>query len=228
MATILEARKIEKKYTLGGQTVYAVAGIDMTVEEGDFISIMGPSGSGKTTLLNLLGCIDRPTAGRVLVAGRDTTEMNASDIDRIRLHNIGFVFQRINLIPILSAQENVELPMELAGVGAAQRHRRAGELLDTLGMSRRAHHRPGQLSAGEQQRIGIARSLANNPGVILADEPTGNLDSKTAALIMDCFKTLNRDRGQTLILVTHDPDVGASAARSIVIRDGRLDFETFS
>jgi putative ABC transport system ATP-binding protein len=218
---LLETRDIVKAYTMGSAVVNAVDGISLAAASGDFISIMGPSGSGKTTLLNLLGCIDRPTGGEVLVEGDNVAHLSNAALDRLRLHKIGFVFQRVNLIPILSAVENVELPMDMAGMKPAARRTRAMELLCAVGLERRSAHRPGQLSAGEQQRVGVARALANDPAVILADEPTGNLDSKTAAGICDLLLSLNR-RGQTIIMVTHDPEVGAIAARRITIRDGRI------
>jgi len=218
---ILETRELMKTYIMGGEPVRAVDGISLRVDAGDFVSIMGPSGSGKTTLLNLLGCIDRPTGGQVLVEDRDVSRLSNATLDRLRLRKIGFVFQRVNLIPILSAAENVELPMDMAGVSAAARRARALELLAAVGLERRAAHRPAQLSAGEQQRVGIARALANDPAVILADEPTGNLDSKSAAGICALLSSLN-NRGQTIIMVTHDPEAGAIAARRVSIRDGRI------
>ena len=223
---LLETCDIRKTYTLGGGTVAAVDGISLQIHEKDFLSIMGPSGSGKTTLLNLLGCIDRLTAGAMKVRGRDVSRLSQAALDLIRLKEFGFVFQRVNLIPILTAIENVELPMDIAGVGLKERRERAAGLLDSVGLEHRAAHRPGQLSAGEQQRVGIARSLANRPAVILADEPTGNLDSKTAAEICALLKNLNRDQGQTIIMVTHNHAVGEIANRHIVIRDGRISEQT--
>ncbi|HOO55180.1 MAG TPA: ABC transporter ATP-binding protein [bacterium] len=222
MATVLETKSLYKIYHVGELEVRALDGVDFAAEEGDFISIMGPSGSGKTTLLNLIGCIDRPTGGDVFVSGRAVSSLSDSELDRLRLQKIGFVFQRVNMIPILTAAENVELPMELAGMDRAARRARAKELLDAVGLARRAHHRPAQLSAGEQQRVGIARALANNPDVILADEPTGNLDSQTAAGIMQLLSDLNSRHNQTLIIVTHDPEVGAIAHRALTIRDGNF------
>ena len=218
---LLETRDLFKSYTIGDTVVNAVDGISLGIAPGDFVCIMGPSGSGKTTLLNLLGCIDRPTSGAVLVEGRNVTALSAKALDRLRLLRFGFVFQRVNLIPILSAVENVELPMDIAGRTSAERRERALDLLRSVGLDRRAHHRPGQLSAGEQQRVGIARSLANTPALILADEPTGNLDTKTAAGICELLTGLNQS-GQTIVMVTHDPEVAAIAARNLVIRDGRI------
>ncbi len=217
----LEVSSIQRLYSLGAATVKAIDDITFAIGRGDFISIMGPSGSGKTTLLNILGCIDRPTSGTVRVSGRDTSGMKPREIDDLRLRHIGFVFQRINLLPMLSARENIELPMELAGMPAAQRRKRSLELLETVGLASRASHRPTQLSGGEQQRIGIARALANSPAVILADEPTGNLDSANAKAILDLFTSLNA-AGQTLVIVTHDPDVAAICTSHLNIRDGRI------
>jgi len=220
---ILRVENLARSFMMGDQEVRAVDGIDLEAAPGDFISFMGPSGSGKTTLLNLVGCIDRPTSGRVVISGRDTSAMPDRELDLLRLNGIGFVFQKINLIPILTAFENIELPMEIAGAPPAQRRERVKELLDAVEMSHRADHKPGQLSAGEQQRIGIARALVNHPDVVLADEPTGNLDTRTASSIMNFLTRLNGEFGQTLILVTHDPEVGAAARRRFVMRDGRID-----
>jgi putative ABC transport system ATP-binding protein len=220
--TILETREIRKQYVVGGETVTAVDGISLCIGQGDFVSIMGPSGSGKTTLLNLLGCIDRPTGGAILIRGRDTAKLRDHELDRVRLLEIGFIFQRVNLIPILTAIENVMQPMEIAGVPWGKRRERGMALLEQVGLKRRAAHRPAQLSAGEQQRVGIARSLANEPAVILADEPTGNLDSHTAAEISDLLRKLNKEQNQTLIVVTHNHEVGSIAPRRIVIRDGKI------
>ena len=220
--TILETRDLRKTYRVGDSRVAAVDGISLAIAAGDFVSIMGPSGSGKTTLLNLLGCIDRPTGGAVLVRGRDVSGFSDAQLDRVRLRDIGFVFQRVNLIPILTAVENVEQPMEIAGAPARERRERALELLDLVGLKPRANHRPTQLSGGEQQRVGIARSLANHPAVILADEPTGNLDSKTATGIIDLLRRLNRDNGQAIVMVTHNREVGGVADRIITMRDGKI------
>lgn len=228
MAPALETKSLCKVYRMGETEVRALNGIDLAIEQGDFMSIMGPSGSGKSTLLTLLGCIDRPTSGDVFVSGKAVSSLSDRELDRIRLLRIGFVFQRINLIPILTSLENVELPLEMAGVGAEERRGRAKELLESVGLAHRAGHRPTQLSAGEQQRVGIARALANKPDVMLADEPTGNLDSKNAEGIMSLLVNLNRERNQTLVIVTHDPEVGCVAPRRLVIRDGRIDFSPAS
>lgn len=219
---ILETRDLRKTYTIGDNTVNAVDGISLRIEKGELVSIMGPSGSGKTTLLNLLGCLDRPTSGTVLVDDRVVTTLSDSDLNVVRLKKVGFIFQRVNLIPILTAHENVELPMEIANVPSAERSARAQSLLEAVGLGKRAGHRPSQLSSGEQQRVGIARSLANNPSVILADEPTGNLDSNTSHEICELLTKLNTVDGYTIIMVTHNPVVGMTARRRIVIRDGKI------
>lgn len=218
----LEVRGLVKRYSMGEEEVRAVDGVSLRVGRGDFAAVMGPSGSGKTTLLNLLGCIDRPTSGEVFVGGREVSALNDRDMDLVRLRRIGFVFQRINLIPILNAAENIELPMEIAGVPAEERIARAVELLDAVGLRGRARHRPSQMSAGEQQRVGIARALANRPDVLLADEPTGNLDSRTTKDIIALLKRINEENGHTLVLVTHNPEVADAARRCIHMRDGKI------
>ncbi|HOC92018.1 MAG TPA: ABC transporter ATP-binding protein [bacterium] len=222
MEYALEARSVTKTYKMGEVEVRAVDGASLAVPRGGFVSLMGPSGSGKTTLLNLLGCVDRPSGGDIFIDGSPVSRMSDAELDRTRLLRIGFVFQRVNLIPILTALENVELPMEMAGMGGAERTRRALELLDSVGLSNRAGHKPSQLSAGEQQRVGIARAMANRPSVILADEPTGNLDSASAASVMSLLAELNRQSAQTLVIVTHDPEVGNAAQNKVVIRDGKI------
>ncbi len=222
MPPVLEAKSLTRMFRMGDSEVRALDSVSLSVDQGEFVSIMGPSGSGKTTLLNLLGCFDRPTDGDVLVGGRAVSSLPDRELDRIRLLRIGFVFQRINLIPILTAAENVELPLEIAGVERAERHARAAELLDSVGLAHRAGHRPGQLSAGEQQRVGIARAVANKPEVLMADEPTGNLDSHTASEIIALLRKFNEENNQTLIIVTHDPSVGSAARRMLTMRDGRI------
>ena len=219
---IIEINDLTKIYKVGEVEVPALNGVSMSVHKGEFVSIMGPSGSGKTTLLNIIGCIDRPTGGKILISGTDVTAMTEKELDALRLRKIGFVFQRINLIPILSAAENVELPMEIAGMSPAERRKRTEELLHGVGLSQRAKHRPSQLSAGEQQRVGIARAIANQPDILLADEPTGNLDSKTSSEILTLLCRLNSEFNQSIILVTHNAEVGKSAHRTIHIRDGKI------
>ncbi|MEW5946277.1 MAG: ABC transporter ATP-binding protein [bacterium] len=221
MHTIIETQNLKKVYRMGEVEVTALDGVSITVNKGDFASVMGPSGSGKTTLLNLMGCLDSPSAGKVLISGRDARALPERELDRLRLLKIGFVFQRINLIPILTALENVELPMELAGTSPRARRAKALQLLAAVGLSPRAGHRPAQLSAGEQQRAGIARALANSPDVILADEPTGNLDSKTSGEIIALLERLNRNSGQTIVLVTHNEEIGSRTDRIIRLRDGK-------
>ena len=223
MAPILEARSIIRAFKMGNSEVRALDGVSLAVEPGEFLSIMGPSGSGKTTLLNLLGCFDRPTSGEMFIGGREVSSLSDRDLDRIRLLRIGFVFQRINLIPILTAVENIELPLEIAGMAREERRARAAELLESVGLAHRAGHRPGQLSAGEQQRVGIARAIANRPVVLMADEPTGNLDSHTASEIIGLLEKFNCENGQTLIIVTHEPSVGGAARRMLCMRDGKID-----
>ncbi|HOX28697.1 MAG TPA: ABC transporter ATP-binding protein [bacterium] len=223
MPHALQATSVSKIYTVGETEVRALDVVDVDIDHGDFVSIMGPSGSGKTTLLNILGCIDRPTSGKVFIGGKDAFSLTERELDRLRLTKIGFVFQRINLIQVLTAAENVVLPLELAGIAPSERRRRAMELLESVGLEKRAGHRPAQLSAGEQQRVGIARALANRPDVLLADEPTGNLDSANSKGIMSLLEHLNRDLGQTLIIVTHDSEVGAIAMKKLVIRDGKIE-----
>jgi len=183
---------------------------------------MGPSGSGKTTLLNLIGCIDRPTSGAVLFEGQNVSQLKESQLDQLRLRNVGFVFQSFNLMPILTALENVMFPMEMAGVAKKEQMKRATELLGWVGLPKRMNHKPRELSAGENQRVGLARALANNPAILLADEPTGNLDSKTAQEIALLFERVNSEYGTSIMVVTHNPGVAEVAARSIKMRDGRL------
>jgi putative ABC transport system ATP-binding protein len=211
-----------KVYRAGKSEVIALRGLDMAVEDGELVAIQGPSGCGKTSLLNLIGGIDRPTAGRVEVDGRNIVDLSDQELVRYRRTGVGFVFQFFNLVPTLTAQENVELPMRLASTPAAQRKERTKELLDLVGLADRRVHRPDELSGGEQQRIAIATALANDPPLILADEPTGELDTKTGQEILDLFGLLNRDLGKTLIIVTHDARVADIASRILEIEDGTI------
>ena len=211
-----------RRYKMGSATVDAAAGINLEIEYGEFIVLMGASGSGKSTLLNLIGGLDRPTSGEIWVEGRDLARSSKRDLVTHRRHRVGFIFQSFNLLPYYSAVENVEVPMMLAGMEPAQRRTRALALLDQVGLANRVDHRPSQLSGGEQQRVAIARSLANNPGILLADEPTGNLDSVTGAGVMETLRGLNREQRLTLVLVTHDPAVAAYADRIVRLRDGRV------
>ena len=217
---MIKLENVHKIYKLGKAKVVALRGINLKIESGDYISIMGPSGSGKSTLMNIIGGLDRPTKGRVYIDGRDISRLSDRELAKIRLKKIGFVFQQFNLIPTLTALENVALPMWFAGVNRRKRIKRAKELLRMVGLEGREHHKPKELSGGEQQRVAIARALANNPEVILADEPTGNLDTKTGRKIIEILEKLNKEEGKTLVIVTHDPEIGKRAKRQLKIRDG--------
>ncbi len=219
--TVVEARDLQRDYEFGAERVHALRGVSFEIAEGDYVAIVGPSGCGKSTLLNLLGAIDRPTGGSVRIRGEDAGTMSDRDATRFRLRNIGFVFQRFYLMPTLTARENVELPMAEAGVKGAERAARAEELLKYVGLGHRLKHRPSQLSGGEQQRVAIARALANKPAILLADEPTGELDAKTGADIIALFAQLNAD-GTTIVVVTHDEELAGAAARRIHMRDGLI------
>ena len=216
---VLRLDAVERTYRLGGEDVHAVRGVSLTNDAGDYVAIVGPSGCGKSTLLNLLGAIDRPDKGHVYLDGRDVGALGDGEATALRLRRIGFVFQRFHLLAALSARENIELPMSEAGIGRTERATRARELLAYVGLAAREKHRPPQLSGGEQQRVAIARALANRPALILADEPTGELDARTGAGIAALFQRLNDD-GTTLVVVTHDEDLAAAAKRTIHMRDG--------
>ena len=218
---IVELKGVTKVYRLGKVFVPALRGINLDIRKGEFISIMGPSGSGKTTLMNIIGCLDRPTEGKVLIEGKNVAELSDDELARIRREKIGFVFQQFNLIPRLTALENVALPMWFAGINKRERERRAKKLLELVGLGDRIKHKPAELSGGERQRVSIARALANNPEIILADEPTGNLDTKSGKEIMKILKKLNK-KGKTIVLVTHDEIFAKEAERIIRIRDGKL------
>jgi putative ABC transport system ATP-binding protein len=207
---------------MGGEVVRALDGVDLVVERGSMVAIMGRSGSGKTTLLNILGGLDRPDEGQVVLDGVDITRLNGRALTRVRREKVGFVFQEFNLIPTLTALENVELPMRYARVPPGQRRQRALEALARVGLAHRAHHRPSQLSGGEQQRVTIARALVMRPALVLADEPTGELDSQTAAQVIELMEALNRELGQTFLIVTHDPGVARHCGRIIKMEDGRI------
>jgi putative ABC transport system ATP-binding protein len=219
---VLETEKLDKTYKLGGRQVRALSGIDLQVKKGDFISIMGPSGSGKTTLLNMLGCLDKPTYGKVVLDSVDVTKVPEKGLCKIRKYKVGFVFQTFNLMPYLNAIENVELPMDGTKKSGAEKRKRARELLEMVGLSERGEHKPHRLSAGEQQRVAIARALVNDPAIILADEPTGNLDSKTGHEIIRLLSKLNTDQKTTIIMVTHDSHIASRAARMLFLSDGKL------
>ena len=217
--SLVEARDLARDYSFGGEGVHALRGVSFDVAAGDYVAIVGPSGCGKSTLLNLLGAIDRPSRGTVSIRGRDVGDMRDREATAFRLRNVGFVFQRFYLMPTLSARENVELPMAEAGLKSAERAARARELLTYVGLAHREKHRPSELSGGEQQRVAIARALANKPAILLADEPTGELDAKTGSEIIALFGQLNAD-GTTIIVVTHDEELARAARRRIHMRDG--------
>ncbi|HEY7877629.1 MAG TPA: ABC transporter ATP-binding protein [Gemmatimonadaceae bacterium] len=221
MSALLTARDLYRDYALDGTAVHAVHGVSLDVAAGEYVAIVGPSGCGKSSLLNLLGAIDRPTAGTVSFQGRDVSALGDRALTRFRLLHIGFVFQRFYLMPILTARENVELPMAEAGMSRPDREQRGDELLRYVGLQARGRHRPTQLSGGEQQRVAIARALANRPALVLADEPTGELDARTGAEIIALFERLNAD-GTALVVVTHDEELAHAARRLIHMRDGAI------
>lgn len=221
MPLVIETREITKVFGANGTAVHALRGVDLQVEAGEFIALIGPSGSGKSTLMAILGCLDRPTAGSYELDGHPVQGLSGGDLARIRNTKIGFVFQAYNLLPKASVVRNVELPMLYAGVGRKERRARAMEMLERVGIAEKAMKLPGELSGGQKQRVSIARSLANRPTILLADEPTGALDSHTGAEILDLFKELNR-QGNTVILVTHDLGIAAMAQRKVEIRDGLI------
>ncbi len=219
---ILKTENVSKVYMLGKNEVPAVTDLNLEVKAGEFVAIKGPSGSGKTTLLNMLGCIDKPSKGTVMLDGVDVTKMSESDLYKIRRNKIGFVFQTFNLLPYLNARENVELPMEHSKKSKAERKQRASELLKMVGLSGREEHRPQRLSGGEQQRVAIARALANSPAIILADEPTGNLGTKNKLELMKLLADLNNNEGTTIVVVTHDTHVASLCNRVLLLRDGTI------
>ena len=212
---------LTKDYVLGDNVVHALAGVSMTIEAGEFVAVMGPSGSGKSTFMNMIGCLDRPTSGSYWIAGEDAARMDADALAAVRNRRIGFVFQQFNLLARTSALENVELPLMYANVPMQERHARALGKLKLVGLGERSDHQPSQLSGGQQQRVAIARALVNDPALILADEPTGALDSRTSVEIMALLQQLNAD-GMTIVLVTHEHDVAAFASRLVMFRDGRI------
>ncbi|MCS7274233.1 MAG: ABC transporter ATP-binding protein [Candidatus Bipolaricaulota bacterium] len=218
---MIQLKNVQKVYPMGEVSVPALRGIDLTIQPGEFVAIMGPSGSGKSTLMHVLGCLDLPSGGVVQLDGHDVTKLDEDTLAQIRGKKIGFVFQTFNLIPTLTALENVELPLFFQGVPRHERRARAAELLSKVGLGGRLHHKPAQLSGGERQRVAIARALANDPEIILADEPTGNLDSESGEAILELLAQLHRE-GKTIILVTHNPEAAAYAQRILRIKDGRL------
>ena len=219
---VLQLENLGKTYTLGKREVPALANLNLTVNAGEFVSIMGPSGSGKTTLLNVIGCIDKPTKGKLMLDGIDVTELPENQLHKIRRDKMGFVFQTFNLLPYLNARENVELPMEGRGKSKVEQKKRASELLAMVGLSGREEHRPQRLSAGEQQRVAIARALANDPAIILADEPTGNLDGQNKNGIIKLLANLNLTQGTTIIMVTHDSQAAGNTERMLLLKDGKI------
>jgi putative ABC transport system ATP-binding protein len=219
---LIETVDLVKTYMQGGRPLEVLKGICLTVEPGEFTAVMGPSGSGKSTLLNMIGALDRPTSGKVYINGVDLSKLNDNQVAELRNREIGFIFQFFNLIPRMDALGNVELPMVIGGIARGKRKRRAQELLEMVGLGDRADHKPSQLSGGEQQRVAIARSLSNDPKLILADELTGNLDSKTGEEIIHLLRTLNKEEGKTFILITHDPTVGQNTDRIVQLRDGAV------
>lgn len=222
MEWIIEAINVKKIYRMGDVEVPALNGVSLKVRDGEFMSIMGASGSGKTTLLNLMGALDRPTEGKVLIKGIDISKLSDDELAELRNREIGFVFQFFNLIPRMTALKNVELPMLFAGVPPEKRRKRAEELLEKVGLGKRFDHRPTELSGGEQQRIAIARALVNNPSVVLCDEITGNLDTKTGNEILKLLRKLNEEQGTSFVLVTHDPAVAKATDRIVYMRDGKI------
>ena len=219
MAPIVEAVDLKKTYMLGKIPVEALRGVNLKVESGDFLAVLGPSGSGKSTLLNLVGALDKPTAGTLLIDGVDVSTLSDNQLSNLR-RRVGFVFQFFNLIPRFTAKDNVELSLSIAGISRAERKKRAEELLETVGLKDRINHKPAELSGGQQQRVAIARALANNPRFLLMDEPTGNIDSRTAREIMRLVKRLNEEKGVTIIMVTHDQHLAREAKRTVQMFDG--------
>ncbi len=222
---LIKITGITRNFTLGNETVYVLKGIDLSIRKGEYVALMGPSGSGKSTLMNLLGCLDTPTSGQYILNGKDVSQMSDDELAEIRNKEIGFVFQTFNLLPRTTALDNVALPMVYAGYSKSERKARASEVLGQVGLSDRMDHRPNQLSGGQRQRVAIGRALVNKPSIILADEPTGNLDSKTSVEIMRLFNEIHAN-GNTVILVTHEEDIAAYAHRVIRLRDGRIESDT--
>jgi len=221
MTPVVDVRALRKVYQIeGGEDVVALRGVDLTIDPGEFVAVMGPSGSGKSTFMHIVGFLDRPTSGVYEFTGSNVSSLNADQLADVRSRALGFVFQAYNLLPRTTALENVELPMIYAGVPTATRRRAALEALDAVGLAKYAHHQPNQLSGGQQQRVAIARSIVNQPQLILADEPTGALDTTSSEEVMALFQRLNRERGMTVMLVTHEPDVAAHARRLVSFRDG--------
>ena len=223
MSEIIRTEGITKHYHLGAETVKAVRGIDLLIQQGEFVAVMGPSGSGKSTFMNVLGCLDTPTDGKYWLNGQLVSELTDDDLARVRNREIGFVFQTFNLLPRATCLHNVELPLVYAGVPAKERRRRAAEKLELVGLGDRMDHKPPEISGGQRQRVAVARALVNEPALLLADEPTGNLDSVTSTEIMQVLTTLNDEGGQTIVLVTHEHDIAEYARRQVHLRDGVIE-----
>lgn len=221
MAEVIRLVDIVKSYIMGDSVVHALDHVNVQIGEGEFTSIMGPSGSGKSTMMNILGCLDRPTSGHYFLRGRDIAGYNDDELAHTRNAEIGFVFQNFNLLPKLTAQVNVALPLVYAGINEEERMMRAARALESVGLGNRLDHKPNEMSGGQRQRVAIARALVNNPAIIMADEPTGNLDTKSSYEIMDIFKAMN-DEGKTIVMVTHEPDIAKQTKRILVMRDGKL------
>ena len=221
MSTVIQLTDVRKTYAMGSLEVEALRGLSATIEEGEYVAVVGPSGSGKSTLMHIIGCLDVPTSGEYLLDGTDVATMDEAALAVVRNRKVGFVFQQFNLLPSLTALRNVELPLVYAGVSRHERHERAAAALAKVGLADRLEHRPGELSGGQQQRVAVARALVTEPALILADEPTGNLDSTSTHDILALFDELHAS-GRTLVLITHEPDVAARAQRTLVIRDGAL------
>ncbi|HAS28189.1 MAG TPA: ABC transporter ATP-binding protein [Dehalococcoidia bacterium] len=219
---MIKLENITKKYRMGEEIILAVSGVSLEIKEGEFVALVGPSGSGKSTMMHLIGGLDTPTSGRVIVDGQDLSRATDKELSRYRNEKIGFVFQAFNLHPTYTATENVALPLIFSGIGQSSRMKMAADALEIVGLAERASHRPNQLSGGERQRVSIARALVTQPKIILADEPTGNLDSKNGKHIMELLSQLNREKGITLIIVTHDMEIAAVAGRIIKMRDGKI------
>jgi putative ABC transport system ATP-binding protein len=220
---VIRMENVRKDYVLDGVVVHALRGVNLGVARGDFVAIMGPSGSGKSTLMNIIGCLDVPDSGAFRLNGQDVTKMRSDELARLRNRALGFVFQNFNLLPRTSAVENVETPLIYSGVGKAQRRERARALLERVGLRDRMEHVPSQLSGGQQQRVALARALINQPALLLADEPTGNLDSITSHEILELLTELNRKENLTIVMITHEPDVAARAKRQLILRDGVIE-----
>ncbi|ALC92416.1 macrolide ABC transporter ATP-binding protein [Bacillus sp. FJAT-18017] len=219
---MIELRSVTKSYTIGSEKIDVLKEVDLTIEEGEFVAIMGPSGSGKSTLMNIIGCLDKASEGTYLLEGVNISDYKEAELAGVRNRSIGFVFQQFHLLPRLSARKNVELPMIYAGLGKDEREERAEEALGKMGLWDRMDHMPNELSGGQKQRVAIARAIVNRPSIILADEPTGALDTKTSMTIMEQFQKLNQEEGVTVIVVTHEPEIAEYANRTILVRDGEI------